>query len=164
MVDRDRAADVCLTNKQWPQETLISRRLLIDLLLINSKTVWFMGARTSGDSHLAWSGVLWMWGAHPGGPEAADSEGIKEFAMHQWTDTSHYSKGCFFLMWWIQTTSVSNVRVYAGVCSRRNEREHGRGNACVWGKRRQERRLGGSCVRVCVEREGVRGERQRRGI
>lgn len=79
MADRDSAADVCLTNKQWPQETLISRRLLIDLLLINSKTVWFMGARTIGDSHLAWNGVLWMWGAHPGGPEVADSEGIKKF-------------------------------------------------------------------------------------
>lgn len=90
------AADVCLTNKRWPRETRFSQRLLIDLLLINSKTVWFMGKRTCGDSHLAWSRVLWMRGADPGGMKwAAFSEDIQEFVMHRWADTSRHGCGCF---------------------------------------------------------------------
>lgn len=110
MADRDRAADVRLTNKQWPRETLISRRLLIDLLLINSKTVWFMGKRTCRDSHLARSRVLWMWGAAPGGLDAAvfrGHTGVGNASVHQMS-------GCFVLFLQIQTTLVSSVHVEGG--------------------------------------------------
>lgn len=131
VADRHRAADVCLTNKQRPRETLISRRLLIDLLLINSKTVWFMGKRTCRDSHLARSRVLWMWGAAPGGLDAAvfgGHAGVGNASVHRRSE-------CFVLLRWIQTSSASSALVYEGVAGVwvEGEMSENRKGGPVWG-------------------------------
>lgn len=130
IADWSGAADVCLTNKRWPRETPFSRRLLIDLLLINSKTVWFMGKRTCGDSHLAWSRVLWMRGADPWGCRRLRfSEDIQEFVMHRRADTSHHGSGCFLPKTMDpNNTSKLCASAVAGVCSSGVEQEHGKGS------------------------------------
>lgn len=120
MADWSGAADVCLTNKRWPRETPSSRRLLIDLLLINSKTVWFMGKRTCGDSHLAWSRVLWMRGADPGGPKRLRFRRIYRSLWCTGEQTPHtMAAGVFSPTRRIQTTSASCVQVLLQVCAAR---------------------------------------------